>query len=328
MHPRVIALGELLVEVMRPGVDQPLWQPGEFVGPYPSGAPAIFIDAVARLGIPAGFIGVVAPDAFGRCLLDRLQADGVDTAHIRQAPGTTTGIAFVAYNGDGSRCFVFHLPQSAAALLNPDDVDEDYIAGAEWVHVTGSALSISASAREACYKAVDLCKAHGGRVSFDPNIRPELIGLDSVRHICQPVLDRCDLLLPSDEEASMLTGDADPETACRALHARGIPLVALKRGAAGSTVFTADGEINVPAIRVQEIDPTGAGDCYGGAFVVGLLEGWPLDKVARFANVAGALAVTRKGPMEGAPRREMAMERMAWLEQINDQNQSHSGAKR
>ncbi|MBN1937673.1 MAG: sugar kinase [Anaerolineae bacterium] len=310
MHPRVIALGELLVEVMRPGVDQPLWQPGEFVGPYPSGAPAIFIDAVARLGVPAGFIGVVAPDAFGRCVLDRLQADGVDISQIRQAPGTTTGIAFVAYNGDGSRNFVFHLPQSAAALLNPDDVDEAYIAGADWVHVTGSALSISPSAREACTKAIDLCKAHGGRVSFDPNIRPELLGIDQVRGICQPVLDRCDLLLPSGEEASMLTGDADPETACRALVRRGISLVALKRGAAGSTVFTADGEISTPAIQVEEVDPTGAGDCYGGAFVVGLIEGWPLDRIARFANIVGALAVTRKGPMEGAPWRETVMERM------------------
>ena len=50
MTPRVIALGELLVEVMRKDVDQPLSRPGEFVGPFPSGAPAIFIDAVARLG--------------------------------------------------------------------------------------------------------------------------------------------------------------------------------------------------------------------------------------------------------------------------------------
>lgn len=328
MSARVIALGELLVEVMRPGIDQPLWQPGEFVGPYPSGAPAIFIDAVTRLGIPAGFIGVVAPDAFGRCVLDRLQADGVDTSHVRQAPGTTTGIAFVAYNGDGSRNFVFHLSQSAAALLNPDDVNEAYIAGAEWVHVTGSALSISESAREACYKAVDLCKTHGGRVSFDPNIRPELIGIDRVREICQPVLDRCDLLLPSGEEASMLTGDTDPDAACRSLIVHGIPLVALKRGAAGSTVFTADGEISVPAIQVEEVDPTGAGDCYGGAFVVGLIEGWPLEQVARFANVVGALAVTRKGPMEGAPWRQDVMERMALSDQANDQNQSHNGAKK
>jgi sugar/nucleoside kinase (ribokinase family) len=294
----------LLVEIMRPEIDQPLSEPGEFVGPFPSGAPAIFIDAVARLGVPAGFIGVVAPDAFGEGVVERLRRDGVDVTHVRIAPGFTTGIAFVSYKRDGGRNFLFHLPQAAAALLGPDDVPEGAISQAEFVHVTGSALSISESARHACYRAVQLCKRHGGRVSFDPNVRPELSGIEAVRDICQPVLDQCDLLLPSGEEATLLTGDAHQEGACRALVERGIDIVALKRGSAGSTVFTRDHEIEVPSMPVTEIDPTGAGDCYGGAFVVGLLEGWDLPRVARFAGVAGALAVTKKGPMEGVPQRE------------------------
>ena len=301
--PQVIALGELLVEVMRVDVDQPLDEPGEFVGPYPSGAPAILCDAVARLGVPAGFIGVVGADDFGRCVLGRLRDDGVDTTHVRTAPGYTTGIAFVSYRGDGSRSFVFHLPQAAAALLGPEDVDPAYVAGARFVHITGSALSIGESTRQACYKAVRLCKAAGGRVSLDPNVRPELLGIEAVREICQPVLEQCDLLLPSGEEAVMLTGEADEGTACRSLVAGGIPIVALKRGKRGSTVYTPNGAFDAPPLLVTEVDPTGAGDCYGAAFIVGLLEGWELRKVARFANVVGALAVTRKGPMEGAPWR-------------------------
>jgi sugar/nucleoside kinase (ribokinase family) len=254
--------------------------------------------------VPAGFIGVVAPDAFGECVVGRLRQDGVDVTHIRTAPGYTTGIAFVSYKQDGSRNFVFHLPQAAAALLSPNDVKEETIAGAEFLHVTGSALSISESARQACYKAIRLCKAADGRVSFDPNIRPELSGLEAMRAICQPVLAQCDLILPSGEEAAMLTGDADAEMACRTLLDQGISIVALKRGAAGSTVFTAERTIETPSIAVTEVDPTGAGDCYGGAFVVGLLEGWDLTRIARFANVVGALAVTKKGPMEGAPWRK------------------------
>jgi sugar/nucleoside kinase (ribokinase family) len=310
MSPRVIALGELLVEIMRPGIDQPLSEPGEFVGPFPSGAPAIFVDAVARLGVSAGFIGVVAPDAFGECVVGRLRRDGVDVTPVRTAPGYTTGIAFVSYKTDGSRNFVFHLPQAAAALLNPDDVNENIIAGAEFVHITGSALSIGESARQACYKAMRLCKANGGRVSFDPNIRPELSGVEKVRQICRPVLEECDLLLPSGEEAAMLTGDIDAKMACRTLIEGGIEIVALKRGAAGSTVFTAQQTIEVPSMPVVEIDPTGAGDCYDAAFVVGLLEGWDLHRIARFANVVGALAVTKKGPMEGAPWRKDIEERL------------------
>ena len=310
MPPRVIALGELLVEVMRTDVDQPLSQPGAFVGPFPSGAPAIFADAVARLGMSVGFIGVVGADAFGDCVLDRLREDGVDTTCCRVAPGYTTGIAFVSYRSDGNRSFVFHLPQAAAALLGPDDVDPAYIAGAGFLHVTGSALSFGESAREACYKAVRACKAAGGRVSFDPNIRPELLGIDQVRAICQPILEQCDLLLPSGEEATMLTGDADARTACEALVARGVPIVALKCGAQGSRIFTASRTLAIPPIDVDEVDPTGAGDCYGAAFVVGLLEGWKLSRIGRFANIVGALAVTQKGPMEGAPYRADVLERM------------------
>jgi sugar/nucleoside kinase (ribokinase family) len=332
MPPQIMALGELLVEVMRPGVDQPLSRPGQFLGPYPSGAPAIFIDAAARLGASTGFIGVVGAaadsadakaDPFGQCVLDRLRDDGVDTTHVRVAPGYTTGTAFVAYRSDGSRTFCFHLPHSAAALLAPDDVEPAYLSGVQFLHVTGSALSISESARQACYKAVRLCKTAGGRVSFDPNLRPELIehrgneAIDQIRQICQPVLDRCDLLLPSGPEAAMLAGsptgdttaDQAAETACLTLVERGIPIVALKRGAQGSTVYAATQRhsavqrLDAPPLSVAEIDPTGAGDCYGAAFVVGLLEGMDLAAAARFANVVGALAVTVQGPMEGAPRR-------------------------
>lgn len=303
-------MGDILVEVMRRDIDQPLNQPGEFVGPYPSGASAIFIDAAARMGGNAGYVGVVGEDDFGACILNRLRADGIYTSRIRSAPGYTTGIAFVAYRSDGSRQYVFHLAQSAAALLSPDDIPDDYASSAKFVHITGSALSISESVRQACYKAARVCKRAGGKVSFDPNIRPELLGIDKVREICQPILELCEVLLPSGAEAGMLTGQTDSATACRALVRFGVPIVALKRSQHGSAVFTRSVEFDVPAISVVEVDPTGAGDCFGGAFVVALLQGWELRRAARFANVCGALSVTRRGPMEGIPTRE---EVMKWM---------------
>ncbi len=103
--PEVISLGTMLVEVMRVDLDAPLDQPGAFVGPYPSGDTPIYIDSVARLGRPAGFIGCVGRDAFGRCLLDRLAGDGVDLSQARALDTHTTGVAFVAYFSDGSRTF-------------------------------------------------------------------------------------------------------------------------------------------------------------------------------------------------------------------------------
>lgn len=299
--PQVLSLGELLVEVMRPEVDQPLDEPGPLMGPFPSGAPAIFIDAVARLGVACGFIGVVGDDPFGQCVLRRLKEDGVDVRRIRVVSHRVTGIAFVSYRSDGTRQFLFHLPQSAAALLAPEDVREDYLYDVRALHITGSALGISESAREACYRAIRLCKQRGAMVSFDPNIRPELIGLDAVRMWCDPVLQWCDLLLPSGQEAIMLTGDADEETACRNLIAKGIPIVVLKRGAKGCIVFTEQHRAEIPAYPVTEVDPTGAGDAFAGGFVVAMLRGMSVTEAARFACAIGALAVTKQGPMEGLP---------------------------
>jgi sugar/nucleoside kinase (ribokinase family) len=209
MPPEVISLGELLVEIMRDKIDSPLGQPGVFLGPYPSGAPAIFLDAAARLGNSTGYIGVVGDDDFGHGIISRLLEDHIDTSCIRVAKNLTTGIAFVGYHLDGSRSFIFHLAQSAAAELCPADIAPNFFVNVKFVHITGSALSFSETSREACYKAVHLCKQQGGRVSFDPNLRLELSGVDRIRDLCEPILQACDVLLPSGSEASMLTGEPD-----------------------------------------------------------------------------------------------------------------------
>src|SRR5512135_3451821 len=96
-HPEVVSVGNLLVEVMRTKLDQPLNQPAEFAGPFPSGDCAIYIDTIARLGHSAGFIGAVGPDDFGRCILERFERDVVDASQIATLKGETTGVAFVAY---------------------------------------------------------------------------------------------------------------------------------------------------------------------------------------------------------------------------------------
>jgi len=301
--PTILSLGEALVEIMRSQPDLPLDRPGPFVGPFPSGAPAIFADCAARLGVSSGFIGVVGADDFGTCLRNRLIADGVDVAYLAIDPDRLTGIAFVTYHSDGGRHFLFHLQDAAAGRLGPHHLDRDYMAQVKWLHICGSALTASDSSRKACYQAVEWVKGADGQVSLDPNLRPELLGVERIRRICQPVLEAADVLLPSGEEASMLTGIRDPEEAAMALVGED-RMVALKRGARGSVIFTSLERLAVPAFPVEEVDPTGAGDCYGAAFLVGLLERWPLTQVARFANAVGALATTRLGPMEGAPTRE------------------------
>ncbi len=305
-QPEIIAIGEALVEIMRPRRGLPLDRPGPFEGPFPSGAPAIFADAAARLGARTGFIGVIGADDFGECLRRRLEQDGLELTHLRVSPEHTTACAFVAYFSDGSRRFLFHLGHAAAGTLGPGDVDPAYFSGARFLHVMGSALALSESSREACYRAARLAKEAGARVSFDPNLRPELIGQDQVQSLAAPILDLADIILPSGAEARMITGADDDLAAARALSREG-RIVALKQGAEGSTIFAGSQETHVPSFAVEEVDPTGAGDTYDAAFLVGLLRGWDLPRTARFANAAGALAVTRLGPMEGAPNLEAAL---------------------
>jgi sugar/nucleoside kinase (ribokinase family) len=295
----------MLVEVMRTGLDQPLSQPGSFAGPFPSGDTPIYIDTVARLGGSAGFIGTVGPDDFGRCLLDRFARDGVDASQVVTLPDRTTGVAFVAYFTGGSRKFIYHWRHAAAGFLGPEHVDPAYIAGARWLHITGCTLAASESSRDACYKAVASAPP-GVRISFDANVRPELLTLDQIRVLCAPVIDRADVLLPSLGEAAMLTGAADDEAGCRLWASQG-KIVVLKQGAAGCRIFAGAQDIPVPGFRVEEVDPTGAGDSFCAGFTVALLEGMDLPAAGRFANAVGALAVTKLGPMEGAPTRGEVM---------------------
>jgi len=299
MQLEIISLGEALVEVMRPRVDEPLNEAGEFVGPFPSGAPAIFADAAARLGHPVGFVGAVGDDDFGSCLLDRLASDGVDVTYCPRIPDRATGVAFVTYFSDGSRRFLYHIAQAAAGQMpKPDPA---YLRQASFLHICGSSLSVSDQMRRLCCEACETVREAGGLISFDPNLRPELLGgEEALREVCAPVLGAAHAVLPSGREAELLTGVTGLDRACQTLLDRGATVVALKRGARGCSVFSAHGKLDLPAYPVAPIDPTGAGDCFDAGFVVGLLEHLPLEEVGRLANAAGALGAARKGPMEGA----------------------------
>ena len=302
MSPDIICLGELLVEIMRIEVDTPHGRIGEvYRGPFPSGAPAIYIDSAARMSKPFGFttgyIGVIGNDEFGFSIVEKLQSDGVDTSQIRISKDKTTGIAFNQYNSDGSRKFIF--AAGAAGETSPRDVKEDYFKGIKNLHINGSALSISEKSRDACYRAIEIAQKKNPDViiSFDPNLRPEMLDIEIILKICQPVLDSCKIILPSGEEAEMLAGVKGEKEACRKLFSMGSELVVLKQEKEGCTIFSKEGEMPIPGFIVKEIDPTGAGDSFGGAFIVGYLAGWELERIARFANAVGALKVEHFGPM-------------------------------
>jgi sugar/nucleoside kinase (ribokinase family) len=302
MHaPQIISLGNMLVEVMRVELDAPLDRPAPFVGPFPSGDTPIYINTAARLGGDAGFIGVVGDDDFGRCLRDRFARDGVDFSAGVVLPDATTGVAFVAYFADGSRRFIFHMREAASGRLAPAHVPPAYFARARWLHLTGVSLAMSDSSHAACMRAIELLPS-GARLSFDPNIRADLLDVETTRARCAPVLARADLIVPSAGEAALLTGAAGDDEGCAAWAAQG-KLVVLKRGAAGCRLFDEGGARDIAGFPAVEVDPTGAGDSFCAGLTVALLAGQPPAAACRFANAVGALAVGAQGPMEGAPTR-------------------------
>jgi fructokinase len=294
----IVVIGEILVEIMATEVGQTFLAPGLFAGPYPSGAPAIFADQAARMGASTAMVGCVGADDFGTLSLRRLQASGVDTSAVRRVPGAATGIAFVTYRGDGGRDFLFTIPTSAAAALREAQLEPALFEGCRWFHLMGSSL-FSADIARAARRGVALARAAGARISFDPNVRKELLALPDVAATIEEVLGLCDLLLPSEEDlAHLLPGLSGEEAAARLL-AAGRSLVVLKRGVRGASLRAPGLSLDMPALPVDEVDPTGAGDCFGGTFVACLAQGIAPERALRLATAAGALAVTRKGPMEG-----------------------------
>ena len=299
--PEIICIGEVLVEIMRPAAGQPLDQPGEFRGPFASGAPAIFATAAARLGLKTGFIGAVGADAFGRLMRNCFEAEGVDASQLQTPSSYATGVAFVAYDDSGGREFVFHIRHAAAGQLAADQIPAAYFENVKWLHISGSTLALNTNSRTACQRALELTLAQGGKISLDPNLRLELMPLDEFRRVLAPFLDSADLLLPTESEAQRLTDETDPRRATQKLAHKPGAIIVLKRGPQGCAIFQDGERLDIPGFAVEEIDPTGAGDCFSAAFIAGLQAGWPLKQVGRFANAAGALAVTKLGPMEGAP---------------------------
>ena len=301
-RPVIGSAGELLVEFVATDKDGHHRRPTTYQGPFPSGAPGIFIDQAAKQGASAIFAGAAGDDAFGDVLRQRFVEDGVDLSLINTVVGVPTGSAFVSYNTDGSRDFVFNIAHSAASHFEgSDDVVNAMIEmGLDAFHVSGSSLGDPAMAG----KIMALCQklsAGGVALSFDPNIRKELLGDPGYRQTIDNLLQLSSFILPSEEDTAVLFPGESFDSFAPHLIANGAKIVVLKRGADGARGLTRSGEAaDLPAFPVSVVDPTGAGDCFCATLVTLLMsEEFGFGEALRRANAAGALAVGKTGPMEG-----------------------------
>lgn len=295
---KIITIGEIVVEIMATEPGQGFRSAIPLIGPFASGAPAIFIDQAAKMGQPCGMVSAVGNDDFGVLNIERLRHDGVDVSAIGVHPTAATGSAFVRYRPDGNRDFIFNIKHSACSAIDLTPEAEALIETADHLHIMGSALfadGIVAAIHEATLRI----KAKGGTVSFDPNIRKEMLDLPGMREALLHALENTDLFMPSGPEIFLFTKATEEKAAIAELLARGIKAIVIKRGADGASYFDQSGEVTSPAFRVEEIDPTGAGDSFGAAFVTCWLRNMTAGDALRIANATGARAVGVKGPMEG-----------------------------
>lgn len=299
---KILTIGEILVEIVATEKGDGFRQATPLIGPFPSGAPAIFIDQAGRLGQPCAMISRVGGDDFGHVNLERLKRDGVDISGIEVDPLGATGSAFVRYRTDGSRAFVFNIRDSACGRISLDQRATKLADECDHIHVMGSSL-YSPSVVKSILAAIRMVKSGGGTVSFDPNLRPEILDSPGMREALLTVLDQTDLFLPSGAELFLFTQSKTEKEAISELLSAGIKAVVVKRGADGASYFDAQTSLSHPGFPVEEVDPTGAGDCFGATFVSFWLNGADPREALEFAAASGARAVMHFGPMEGASTR-------------------------
>ncbi|SDG49252.1 sugar kinase [Paraburkholderia phenazinium] len=292
--PAILALGEAMVEFNQSSKDQPNYLQGF------GGDTSNFCVAAARQGATAGFVSAVGDDHFGRLLLDLWQCESVDTSMIKIDAHAPTGVYFVSHGPDGHQ-FDYLRAGSAASRYAPHDLPLDALAAAQVLHLSGISLAISVSACDAALAAIGHARANGVRISFDTNLRLKLWPLARARAVMVEAIRYTDICLPSWDDVTVLTGLTGRDEIVDFLLALGPRVVALKLGKQGAYVATPEERRLVPGHVVNAVDATGAGDCFGGAFIARIVAGDDPFAAARYANMAAALSTQGFGAVAPIP---------------------------
>lgn len=258
--------------------------------------------AAARQGARAGYITAIGEDAAGDSFMELWRAEGVDTSTVIRTAEAPTAVYFVTHDARGHH-FTFYRSGSAASRYTPRDVPEAAIAQAKILYASGISQAISTSAADAVFHAISVAKRHGVKVAYDTNLRLRLWPAARARAIIEAAIGMADMAFPSREDAEALTGLSDPDAIAEHYLRLGCPLVAVKCGADGALLATADGlRVRAPAHRVRAVDATGAGDTFCGAFLARIVRGDAPDRALAYANAAAALSTTGYGAVAPIPR--------------------------
>lgn len=249
------------------------------------GSSAVTAHNLARLGAQVSFVCVLGTDLFGRFVEERLAKAGVDLGGVRRSRTANTGIT-MWHSRKGRRAGLTY--PGALALLRAADVPEARLKTARHLHVGHYFLltNLHRQAPALFRKAQRL----GLTTSVDCNDDPS--GKWDSR--LWDVLQHTDIFFPNEQEASLLTGEKNPERAALEL-ARLARVVAVKRGAKGALIASAGTLLRFPAVKTKVVDTTGAGDSFNAGFLSRFLRGASLEDCARAGVQAAARSVRHIG---------------------------------
>ncbi|GGA63075.1 bifunctional 5-dehydro-2-deoxygluconokinase/5-dehydro-2-deoxyphosphogluconate aldolase [Pelagibacterium lentulum] len=275
------------------------------------GCPANIAIGTARLGLKSAWLGRVGDEQFGRFIYEQMAREGASTKGVIFDPERLTALAILAVEDDKTFPLIFYRENCADMALSEGDISGEMIASAKAILVSGTHFSRENTAR-AQDKAMALAKANGKRVVFDIDYRPNLWGLaghaageeryiasDTVSEQLKKVLPQCDLIVGTEEEILIGSGESDLLSALRVIRSLSSAVIVLKRGPMGCIVYPdaisddlEDGIVG-QGFPIEVYNTLGAGDAFMSGFLRGWLRDEPLATCATWANACGAFAVSR-----------------------------------
>ncbi|GAE33553.1 aminoimidazole riboside kinase [Halalkalibacter akibai] len=300
----IISLGEALIDFIPLDPNNITYQKS------PGGAPANVAVALAKLGAKSSFLGKVGDDVLGRFLKDTLTSQGVDTSEMMLTDEARTGVVFVTLDEKGERNFSFYIDPSADRFLSKEDVKPALFSTNRILHF-GSISLISEPSKSATIEAVKQAKEQNLIVSYDPNLRLGLWPTEAqAKETILSIMSEADVVKISEEELEFLTGESDLDRGIEKLASYQIPVLLVTFGGEGSYLHLNGQTVHVPAMKIQTVDTTGAGDAFVSGILYHLneedrsLKDIPMERwqeIVRFASVSGARAASTHGAMTALP---------------------------
>ncbi|MBV9207052.1 MAG: 5-dehydro-2-deoxygluconokinase [Actinobacteria bacterium] len=257
--------------------------------------------AAARYGRRAAVITRTGDDPFGTFVHHALKGYGVDDRYVTPVKDLPTPVTFCEiFPPDDFPLYFYRWPKAPDLVINAGELDTGAIREARVFWVTGTGLSEEPS-RTATLTALEARNKHGITV-LDLDYRPMFWpSRQEARRWVQQALPYVSVAVGNLDECETAVGEREPLAAARTLHEFGVSLAVVKQGPKGVLADDGTTKTQVPPVPVTVLNGLGAGDAFGGALCHGLLAGWDLERVMRFANAAGAIVASRLACSDAMP---------------------------